>query len=249
MDMQWTQLRVTGAVQDLETISAVMSMVNNSLMIEDYSDVTTDGMYGALLDESLLNADKTRAAVSVFIPETQSVAEGKAFIETHLAAAGIPYEMEVVGCREEDWAEAWKKYYHPIKVGKIVIVPAWEDYTPAPGEVTVTMDPGMAFGTGTHETTRLVISMLEKYLKPGDRMLDVGTGSGNCPSAHPSSARRSAPPMTSIPPRCVLPARTSRRAGRRTSPVMCPTCSRTSIFRAANMTSSRRTSSPTSSCA
>ena len=99
MDMQWTQLRVTGAVQDLETISAVMSMVNNSLMIEDYSDVTTDGMYGALLDESLLNADKTRAAVSVFIPETQSVAEGKAFIETHLAAAGIPYEMEVVGCR------------------------------------------------------------------------------------------------------------------------------------------------------
>ena len=126
MDMQWTQLRVTGAVENLETISAVMSMVNNSLMIEDYSDVTTDGMYGALLDESLLNADKTRAAVSVFIPETQSVAEGKAFIETHLAAAGIPYEMEVVGCREEDWAEAWKKYYHPIKVGRIVIVPAWE---------------------------------------------------------------------------------------------------------------------------
>ena len=130
MDMQWTQLRVTGAVQDLETISAVMSMVNNSLMIEDYSDVTTDGMYGALLDESLLNADKTRAAVSVFIPETQSVAEGKAFIETHLAAAGIPYEMEVVGCREEDWAEAWKKYYHPIKVGKIARsrsrwIPAW----------------------------------------------------------------------------------------------------------------------------
>ena len=178
MDMQWTQLRVTGAVENLETISAVMSMVNNSLMIEDYSDVTTDGMYGALLDESLLNADKTRAAVSVFIPETQSVAEGKAFIETHLAAAGIPYEMEVVGCREEDWAEAWKKYYHPIKVGRIVIVPAWEEYTPAPGEVTVTMDPGMAFGTGTHETTRLVISMLEKYLKTGDRMLDVGTGSG-----------------------------------------------------------------------
>lgn len=178
MDMQWTQLRVTGAVGDLETISAVMSMVNNSLMIEDYSDVTTDGMYGALLDDSLLNADRTKGAVSVFIPETQSVAEGKAFIEGQLQASGIPYTIETVGCREEDWAESWKKYYHPVKIGRIVIVPAWEDYTPAAGEIPVTMDPGMAFGTGTHETTRLVISMLETYLKPGDRMLDVGCGSG-----------------------------------------------------------------------
>lgn len=178
MDMQWTQLRVTGAVEHLETISAVMSMVRGSLMIEDYSDVTTDGMYGALLDDSLLHADRTKAAVSIFIPETDSIAEGKAFIEMQLTASGIPYEMEVVGCREEDWAEAWKKYYHPIKVGRIVIVPAWEQYTPAEDEITVTMDPGMAFGTGTHETTRLVIAMLEKYLRPGDRMLDVGCGSG-----------------------------------------------------------------------
>ena len=70
-----------------------------------------------------------------------------------------------------------------------------------------------------------------------------------CLSAAPNSARRSAPPMTSTPPRCALPARTSRQAERRTSPVMCPTCSATWIFRAANMTSSRRTSSPTLSCA
>lgn len=178
MDMQWIQIKVTGKVEDLEIISAVMSMVDNSLFIEDFSDVTTDGMYGALLDESLLCADKTKAAVSVYIPETKSVAEAKAFIEGQLAASGIAYTLDTVGCREEDWAESWKKYYHPIKVGKIVVVPAWEEYTPAEGEITVTMDPGMAFGTGTHETTRLVISMLEKYVKEGDRMLDVGTGSG-----------------------------------------------------------------------
>lgn len=178
MDMQWIQIKVTGKVEDLETISAVMSMVDNSLFIEDFSDVTTDGMYGELLDDSLLHADKTKAAASVFIPETKSVAEAKAFIEGQLNAEGIEYTLETVGCREEDWAESWKKYYHPIKVGKIVVVPAWEDYTPAEGEITVTMDPGMAFGTGTHETTRLVIAMLEKYVKAGDRMLDVGTGSG-----------------------------------------------------------------------
>lgn len=178
MDMQWIQIKVTGKTTDLDTISAVMSMVDNSLQIEDFSDVTTDGMYGALLDESLLNADKTKASVSVYIPETKNVTEAKAFIENQLAAEGVEYTMELLGCREEDWAESWKKYYHPIKVGKIVVVPAWEEYTPAEGEIIVTMDPGMAFGTGTHETTRLVISMLEKYVREGDRMLDVGTGSG-----------------------------------------------------------------------
>ena len=178
MDMQWIQIKVTGKTTDLDTISAVMSMVDNSLQIEDFSDVTTDGMYGALLDESLLNADKTKASVSVYIPETKSVAEAVAFIEAQLSASGTEYSLETIGCREEDWSESWKKYYHPIKVGKIVVVPAWEDYTPADGEIIVTMDPGMAFGTGTHETTRLVISMLEKYVHDGDRMLDVGCGSG-----------------------------------------------------------------------
>ena len=178
MDMQWIQIKVTGKTTDLDTISAVMSMVDNSLQIEDFSDVTTDGMYGALLDESLLNADKTKAAVSVYIPETKNVMEAKAFIENQLAAENVEYTIELLGCREEDWAESWKQYYHPIKVGRIVVVPAWEKYTPAEEEIIVTMDPGMAFGTGTHETTRLVISMLEKYVREGDRMLDVGTGSG-----------------------------------------------------------------------
>lgn len=178
MDMQWIQIKVTGKTTDLDTISAVMSMVDNSLQIEDFSDVTTDGMYGALLDESLLNADKTKASVSVYIPETKNVMEAKAFIKNQLAAEGVEYAIELLGCREEDWAESWKQYYHPIKVGRIVVVPAWEEYTPAEDEIIVTMDPGMAFGTGTHETTRLVIAMLEKYVRAGDRMLDVGTGSG-----------------------------------------------------------------------
>ena len=178
MDMQWIQIKVSCNTNDLDTIAAVMSMVDNSLQIEDFSDVTTDGMYGALLDESLLNADKTKAAVSVYIPETRSVSESVSFIESQLSATGVEYSIETIGCREEDWAESWKKYYHPIKVGKIVVVPAWEEYTAKDDEIIVTMDPGMAFGTGTHETTRLVISMLEKYVKEGDRMLDVGCGSG-----------------------------------------------------------------------
>ena len=178
MDMEWIQIKVTSEVADLETVSAVMSMVATSQMIEDLSDVTTDGMYGALLDDSILHADKTRGAVSVFLPASQNLAEAKDFIESHLAASGVAFTLETVGCREEDWAESWKKYYHPVHVGRIVVVPAWEDYTPAKDEIPVTMDPGMAFGTGTHETTRLVISMMQRYLKPGCKMLDIGTGSG-----------------------------------------------------------------------
>jgi len=80
---------------------------------------------------------------------------------------------------EEDWSTSWKAYYKPEKVGrKIVIVPSWEKYEPNPEEIIVTLDPGMAFGTGSHPTTILSIRLLEKYLKEGDTVIDVGTGSG-----------------------------------------------------------------------
>ncbi len=79
----------------------------------------------------------------------------------------------------KDWTEEWKKGYETRKVGRrLVIVPSWKKYSSKPGEVVVTMDPGMAFGTGLHTTTRLCLIALEKYLKTGERVLDVGTGSG-----------------------------------------------------------------------
>ena len=80
---------------------------------------------------------------------------------------------------EEDWANTWKAYYKTTRIGKnMVIVPAWETYDPKPEDIVISMDPGMAFGTGTHETTKLVIELLEKYTEKGTRMLDVGCGSG-----------------------------------------------------------------------
>ena len=87
--------------------------------------------------------------------------------------------MNECGLNEEDWANSWKAYYKPIRIGeRIVIVPAWEKYDAKENDIIVRMDPGMAFGTGTHETTRLVIGLLEKYVKPDVSMLDVGCGSG-----------------------------------------------------------------------
>ena len=177
----WIQIKVTVKQEYLNDLCAVMSMVDNSLMVEDYSDVQQelDGVYGDLIDQELLQRDRTIAAVSVFIPMEKSPAESEGFIRERLSVLHIPAEIECIGVHEEDWANSWKQYYKPIKTGeKLVIVPEWETYDPAPGEIVVLMDPGMAFGTGTHETTRLCATLLEKYVRPGNRMLDVGCGSG-----------------------------------------------------------------------
>lgn len=175
---EWTKLTVRGRTEDLERIAAVMSMLDNGLMIEDYSDVTTDGVYGDLIDESILTADRTHGSVSLFVPQEKSVAEAVAFLRERFAALGIGTEISTEGMREEDWAESWKQYYHPIPLGRVTIVPAWQEYTPKPGEAVIRMDPGMAFGTGTHETTRLVMRMMQHCLREGDRVLDLGCGSG-----------------------------------------------------------------------
>ncbi len=176
----WTQVKVTVKLERLDALTAVMSMVSNNLQIEDYSDIDLKTCYGDLIDESILNADKTIASVSVYLPAEKSIPECLSFLRERFALCGLEdAKIETIGVNEEDWANSWKAYYKPIKVGeKLVIVPAWEKYQAADGELIVRMDPGMAFGTGTHETTKLVIRMLEKYTKVGCRMLDVGTGSG-----------------------------------------------------------------------
>lgn len=177
----WTQIRVTVPLAHLDELIAVMSMVNNNLMIEDYSDIDLKTCYGDLIDEKILQADKTVASVSVYVPSDRPYGDDLSFIRERLAADGLAElaKIEVDGVHEEDWANAWRAYYKPLHIGKrMVIVPAWEHYEPRPGEIIVTMDPGMAFGTGSHETTRLVIGLLERYVQPGCRMLDVGCGSG-----------------------------------------------------------------------
>lgn len=179
--MNWTQLRVSCDIKDLDTVSAVMSMVENGLMIEDYSDVTEglNAIYGELLDEEIIKKDKTRAAVSVYLSEDKNVPEILSSLKDKFDGLKIKVELETIGLKEDDWAECWKKYYKPLHIGKnIVIVPAWEDYEAKETDVIVKIDPGMAFGTGTHETTALCAELIEKHMPKGKRVLDVGTGSG-----------------------------------------------------------------------
>ncbi len=174
----WTKLTVTGKTADLDGICAVMSMLDNGLMIEDYSDFSLNGMYGELVDDTILNADRDTVKVSLFVPEDKSFIEYKEYLETRIADLGIDASISFEGVSEDDWAESWKQYYKPIPLGRVTVVPAWEKYEAKEGEILVRMDPGMAFGTGTHETTRLVMRIMQDELKGGERVLDVGTGSG-----------------------------------------------------------------------
>ena len=174
----WTKLTATGKTENLDDICAVMSMLDNGLMIEDYSDLSLNGMYGELVDDKILEADKSVVKVSLFVPEEKNLGEYTSHLRERFSSLEIEVSLSAEGMNEEDWAESWKQYYKPVKLGKVTVVPAWEDYTAAEGEVIIKMDPGMAFGTGTHETTRLVMRIMQDLDMADKRVLDVGTGSG-----------------------------------------------------------------------
>ncbi len=176
---EWLQIKVTVKTERLDELTSLMSMINSNLLIDDLSDIDLKTCYGDLIDEKILNADKSHASVSYFVPKDANIADDMAFLRDRLASANLTdANIEVIGLCEEDWANSWKEFYKPFKIGRIVIVPAWEKYEAQDDEIIVTMDPGMAFGTGTHETTRLIIGLLQKYVGEGMSLLDVGTGSG-----------------------------------------------------------------------
>lgn len=122
-------------------------------------------------------------AVIGYIPVTDESGRLCEMLETALVrihkASGVRSRLRYRTIDEEDWAESWKRFFWPERVGKSIVVrPSWREYEPQPGDRVLEIDPGMAFGTGTHPTTALCIGMLEDYLKPGKTVLDVGTGSG-----------------------------------------------------------------------
>ncbi|WP_368233665.1 50S ribosomal protein L11 methyltransferase [Anaerotruncus rubiinfantis] len=181
--MQYSEVKLKIATRDAETAAAIANLVvPYGLYIEDYSDIEELAPQIAhvdLIEQELLERDREHAVIHFYIAPEENPMEAVSFVSERLGAAGIGFSVESEKVDEEDWATAWKKYYYPTKVGgRLVVCPSWETYAPKPGEVVLTMDPGMAFGTGTHDTTRLCMQLLEKYVSPGAHLLDVGTGSG-----------------------------------------------------------------------
>lgn len=179
----WTELRIIVPTADIDAAGAIATMtVPYGIYVEDYSALEAEAMEIAkidLIDEDLLKKDRTHGIIHLYISPEENPQEAVSFIEGRLQAEKIEYTLELDACRKEDWQNNWKQYFKPAQVGeKLLIRPVWvEDYDAA-GRTVLHLEPGVAFGTGTHETTRLCLEMLERYVTPETVLLDVGCGSG-----------------------------------------------------------------------
>ncbi|PAF19642.1 50S ribosomal protein L11 methyltransferase [Terribacillus saccharophilus] len=187
--MKWAELCIHTTNEAIEPISNILHEAGASgVVIQDPEDLVKDHKttFGEIyaLDPNDYPAEgifvKAYLPLNSFLNE--SVNEIKAVI-TNLKEYQIDIganEVSVSEVDEEDWSTAWKKYYKPVKISeKFTIIPTWEDYTPvASDEVIMELDPGMAFGTGTHPTTVLSVQAIERYINKGDIVIDVGSGSG-----------------------------------------------------------------------
>lgn len=181
--MEWTEIIISIPREKLEIAEAIAHMiVPYGFYVEDYASLEEEVMEIAhidLIDEDLLSKDKSKALIHVYISPEENPAESIAFLRERLSEEGIQSEIDTTGCDEMDWRNNWKQFFFPIPVGeKLLIRPTWRDeYDPGERKV-INIDPGMAFGTGNHETTRLCLKCLEQFVKEGDKVLDVGCGSG-----------------------------------------------------------------------
>ena len=181
--MDWVELTVTVATSDIDRASAIAHMVvPYGLYIEDYSDLEEAAWEIAhidLIDEDLLQKDRAESIVHIYIEEGNNPAEAVSFISDRLNAEKIAFRIETDGCSEEDWADKWKAFFKPTAVGERLFVrPIWIDDYDAGDRAVLNIEPGAAFGTGTHDTTRLCLETLDKIIKKGDTVLDIGCGSG-----------------------------------------------------------------------
>lgn len=186
--MNWSEISIHTTAEAVEAVSNILHEAGaNGVVIEDpevlYRDWDTP--FGEIYQLSPDDFPTEGVFVKAYFPvETGNLSDSVERIKEQLhelQSYGLDVgkaSIVITEVHEDEWAHAWKKYYKPVNVSdRITIKPIWEEYNPAnPDELVIEMDPGMAFGTGTHPTTVLCLRALEKYMQPGDRVYDVGTG-------------------------------------------------------------------------
>jgi ribosomal protein L11 methyltransferase len=187
--VKWSELSIHTTHEAVEAVSNIMHEAGASgVVIEDSEEFLREreDMFGEIYDLNPNDFPKEGVILKAYLPVTsflgETIEEIKLSID-NLVNFDINLGKNVVTIsevNEEDWATAWKKYYFPVKISeRFTIVPTWEIYEPvSTDELIIELDPGMAFGTGTHPTTVMCLQALEKTVKPGQLVIDVGTGSG-----------------------------------------------------------------------
>lgn len=187
--MKWTEVQIKTTTEVEEIVTNIMYDLGvTGLAIEDPKDIIAFQQSEEdwdFIDPGLIKQDYEEVIIKGYFPESEDLIDKIELIRDSIEknppgnlnkSLG---EVTVTEVYEKDWAEAWKKYYKPIKIGqKIIIKPTWENYEKAEDEIMVELDPGMAFGTGTHETTTMCIEALENYVEKDDIVYDIGCGSG-----------------------------------------------------------------------
>lgn len=189
MSNNWVEIKIKTTTEAVEAITNILFENGaQGAMIEDPKDFLFQKAHEYdwdYVEEDVFNTDDENVYIKTYISEENDVVT---FIESikirisELRNFGIDIgagEIYTDNVNEDDWANNWKKYYKPTKIGNsIVIKPEWEEYSPSEGDLVIHMDPGMAFGTGNHETTSMCIENLEKYVSEKSTVFDIGCGSG-----------------------------------------------------------------------
>lgn len=167
--MDWVEISVSASNEAAEAVATILSRFG-SVAVEEITSTPTSGKPFApqVTVRCYLLADQAE--------KQQHTIESSLWHLSQLLPIGEPQYRNLT---ENDWMNAWKEHYPVVHVGRrLVVVPSWREYRPQPGEVTIAVDPGMAFGTGLHPSTQLCLKAVERYARPGQAVLDVGTGTG-----------------------------------------------------------------------
>ncbi|WP_146551273.1 50S ribosomal protein L11 methyltransferase [Rummeliibacillus sp. SL167] len=187
--MKWSELSIHTTNEAVEPISNILHEAGASgVVIEDSGDLckVRENEFGEIYELDPSDFPVDGVIIKAYLPVTSFL--GETVEEIKLAITNLvnfdinigANEVSISEVNEEEWATAWKKYYHPVKISnRFTIVPTWEIYKPVDSdELIIELDPGMAFGTGTHPTTVMSLQALEKYMAEDSTVIDVGTGSG-----------------------------------------------------------------------
>ncbi|MCK8487909.1 50S ribosomal protein L11 methyltransferase [Paenibacillus sp. MBLB2552] len=186
--MIWKEITIHTTEEAVEMVSNFLHEAGaGGVTIEEHvdNDKPRDTSLGQWFEIPPNDIPEGEAKISGYFPEGLNIEEVIVEVRTRIEELKS-YDIDpgdagisVRDVSEDDWANNWKQYFKPLRVSeKLTIKPTWEDYTPGPGEQIIELDPGMAFGTGTHPTTSLCLRTLESIIQDGDEVIDVGTGSG-----------------------------------------------------------------------